>query len=145
MSGRTCIRFVGLAGVMHSRGIIVLCAVLSGAVGGCSTMGMSEQPRLVSEPPTDLALAKSITNFAKLVKWPGPPEASPVRQAHLLAPADWIVCAQSSARDLSPVYAMFFDGDKMVHYRIAVEVDDCRRVPFALVPEPPREEPAIRP
>ena len=106
-------------------------------------MGMVEQPRTVSQPPTDLALSKSITNFAKLVKWTGLPEASPVRQAHLLAPADWVVCAQSSARDLSPVYAMFFDGDNMVHYRIAVEVDDCRRVPFALVPTPPPEGPPI--
>ena len=54
-----------------------------------------------------------------------------MRQAHLLAPADWIVCAQSGARDLSPPYAMFFEGDKMVHYRIAVQVDDCRYVPYA--------------
>jgi hypothetical protein len=53
------------------------------------------------------------------------------------------VCAQSSARDLSPVYAVFFNGDKMVDFRIAVEVDDCRRVPYAPVvePAPPPELP----
>ena len=68
---------------------------------------------------------------ATTVKWAGMVEASPVRYAHLLAPGDWIVCAQSSLRDLSPPYAMFFTGDKLVHYRIAVEIDDCRRAPYA--------------
>ena len=66
-----------------------------------------------------------------------------MRQAHPLAPADWMVCAQSSARDLSPPYAMFFNGDRMVHFRIAVELDDCRRVPYAPVQEPPPEEPTL--
>ena len=56
-------------------------------------------------------------------------------------PADWIVCAQSSARDLSPPYAMFFNGDKMVHYRIAVEIDDCRRAPYAPVADAGRARP----
>ena len=68
---------------------------------------------------------------ATTVKWAGAVEASPVRYAHLLAPGDWIVCAQSGLRDLSPPYAMFFTGDKLVHYRIAVEIDDCRRAPYA--------------
>ena len=116
----------------------MLCAVLGSAVGGCSGLGMMDMPaRVVSPPPADIALAKSIIQVAKTVKWNGLPEASPVRHAHLLAPADWIVCAQSSARDLSPVYAVFFNGDQMVHFRIAVEVDDCLRVPYALVAEPP--------
>ena len=68
---------------------------------------------------------------ATTVKWAGMVEASPVRYAHLLAPGDWIVCAQSGVRDLSPPYAMFFSGDKLVHYRIAVEIDDCRLAPYA--------------
>jgi hypothetical protein len=126
---------------MRARCIAVLCALLGAALGGCSVLGMVDPPRIVSQPPVELALAKNIIQVGKAVKWNGMPEASPVRQAHLLAPADWIVCAQSSARDLSPPYAVFFNGDKMIHYRIAVELDDCRRVPYAPVPEPPPEEP----
>ena len=54
--------------------------------------------------------------MADVVKWTGIPEASPVRQAHPLAPADWMLCVQARARDLSPLYAMFFTGDSMVHF-----------------------------
>ena len=88
-------------------------------------------PRVVSQPPSESALEKSLVMVATSVKWAGTVEASPVRYAHLLAPGDWVVCAQSSVRDLSPPYAMFFTGDKLVHYRIAVEIDDCRRAPYA--------------
>ena len=88
-------------------------------------------PRIVSQPPSEPALEQSLVMVATTVKWAGTVEASPVRYAHLLAPGDWIVCAQSSVRDLSPPYAMFFTGDKLVHYRIAVEIDDCRRAPYA--------------
>jgi hypothetical protein len=54
---------------------------------------------------------------------------------------------QSAARDLSPVYAVFFNGDKLMHYRIAVEVDQCGRTPYAPVPayvEPPPVVETIR-
>jgi len=88
-------------------------------------------PRVVSQPPSEAALEQSLVMVATTVKWAGTVEASPVRYAHLLAPGDWIVCAQSSMRDLSPPYAMFFTGDKLVHYRLAVEIDDCRRAPYA--------------
>jgi len=132
----------GLGWVMRAGCVVVmLCAVLGSAVGGCSALGTMDMPaRVVSPPPADLALVKGVIEVAKAVKWTGLPEASPVRHAHLLAPADWIVCAQSGKRDMSPPYAVFFNGDKVVHFRIAVEVDDCLRVPYALVAEPPPEE-----
>jgi hypothetical protein len=128
---------------MRSWCLALSCAALAGVLAGCSGLGMVEGPRVVSQPPMELALAKGVMLVAKTAKWTGMPEASPVRQAHLLSPADWIVCAQSSARDLSPPYAMFFNGDKMIHFRIAVEIDDCRRVPYAPVAEPPPEEPTV--
>ena len=86
---------------------------------------------IISEILIVLGLPGLWIMVATTVKWAGTVEASPVRHAHLLGPGDWIVCAQSSVRDLSPPYAMFFTGDKLVHYRIAVEVDDCRRAPYA--------------
>lgn len=129
---------------MRAFWLVLSCAALGSFLAGCSGLGMIEPlPRVVSQPPMDIALARSVFQVAKTVKWTGMPEASPVRQAHLLAPADWIVCAQSSARDLSPPYAMFFNGDKMIHFRIAVEIDQCGRLPYAPVAEPPVEEPVV--
>jgi hypothetical protein len=123
---------VGRSEVMRTSCRVLLCAALAGSVGACSGLGMMEPPpRIVSQPPSEAALEKSLVMVATTVKWAGIIEASPVRHAHLLAPGDWIVCAQSSVRDLSPPYAIFFNGDKLVDYRIAVEIDDCRRAPYA--------------
>jgi hypothetical protein len=122
---------------------VLLSVVLAGCVGGCAALGQYEPPpRDLSQPPAELALEKNIAALARAVKWPGAVEASPVRQAHALAPADWVVCAQSGARNLSPPYALFFNGDDMIHYRIAVEVDDCRRTPYAIVLKPSDIPPA---
>jgi len=123
---------LGPVRVMRTSWRVLLCAALAGPLGACSGLGMIEPPpRIVSQPPSEAALEKSLVMVATTVKWAGMVEASPVRYAHLLAPGDWIVCAQSSVRDLSPPYAMFFNGDKLIHYRIAVEIDDCRRAPYA--------------
>ncbi len=128
--------FGGSVRVMRTSCRVLLSAALAGSLGAslgaCSGLGMMEPPpRIVSQPPSEPALEKSLVMVATTVKWAGMIEASPVRHAHLLAPGDWIVCAQSSVRDLSPPYAMFFTGDRLVHYRIAVEIDDCRRAPYA--------------
>ncbi|MPZ40936.1 MAG: hypothetical protein GEU95_23390 [Rhizobiales bacterium] len=121
----------------------LLCATLGAVVGGCAVLGQYDPPpRELSQPPAALALEKNLAALARAVKWPGAVEASPVRQAHLLAPADWVVCAQSGKRDLSPPYALFFNGDTMVHYRIAVEVDDCRRTPYTIALKPTDVPPA---
>src|SRR5262249_11319762 len=126
-------RVVGRAGVMRTCLRVLLCATIGAGLSGCVAIGPDPPPRVVSQPPADTALEKGVLALAQTVKWLGLVEASPVRQAHPLAPADWIVCAQSGARDFSPPYAMFFKGDTMVHFRIAVEVDDCLRVPYAPV------------
>jgi hypothetical protein len=109
--------------------LVLLCVT----VGGCVAIGPNPPPRSVSQPPAEVALEQGVLAVARTVKWMGLVEASPVRQAHPLSPADWIVCAQSGARDLSPPYAMFFNGDQMVHFRIAVEIDDCGHEPYAPV------------
>jgi hypothetical protein len=118
----------------------VLAAALAAVVGGCAVVGHEPPSRSISQPPAELALLKSITAVAKTVNWPGVVEASPVRQAQAFQPADWIVCAQGSARDPARPYALFFDGDNMVTFRLAVQMDDCMRVPYApvtLIGEPP--------
>ena len=90
---------------MRSLPSVFLCLVLA----ACS--GLSNEPaRILSLAPTPNAIEDSVAVVAKAAKWVGPPEASPARRAHLLAPADWIVCARSGARDLSPPYAIFFNG-----------------------------------
>lgn len=128
---------------MRTCRLVVLYAAL-GVLGGCAVLGHDTPPRAVSPPPAELALQKHLSAVAKTVKWPRLVEVSPVRPAHAISPADWIVCAQSSARDRSPPYALFFNGDTMVHYRIAVQIDECAYVPYAPVPLP-AEEPAAPP
>ena len=129
---------------------VLLCLVLA----ACS--GLSNEPaRILSLAPTPNAIEDSVAVVAKAAKWVGPPEASPVRRAHLLAPADWIVCARSGARDLSPPYAIFFNGNSVQHFRLAVEIDDCLREPYvlvvitgapsAVVAPPPQPEPKVVP
>jgi hypothetical protein len=108
--------------------VVLLCLALT----ACSGLSR-EAPRVVSQPPTATGVENGVVAVSSVVKWNGPPEASPVRQAHLLAPGDWIVCARSGARDLSPPYAIFFNGDALVNFRIAVELEDCMREPYALV------------
>ena len=111
---------------------LVPSALLCLALGACS--GLSNEPaRVLTLTPTPNAIEDGVAMVAKLAKWVGPPEASPVRRAHLLAPAEWIVCARSGARDLSPPYAIFFNGNAVQHFRLAVEIDDCMREPYALV------------
>ena len=119
--------------------MVLVCAALGGvlvtSLGGCSGLGMIEPPpRVVSQPPSEIALQKSLKSVARLVKWPGMAEASPVRQAHPLAPADWMLCVQSRRAISRGSTRVFFNGDNMVHYRIAVEVDECGRTPYAPVP-----------
>jgi hypothetical protein len=118
---------------MRTGRSVVLCAALGGVLGGCAVLGYDPPPRAISQPPNQIALQKSLTLVAKTVNWSGI-EASPARPAHAISPADWIVCAQSGARDLAGPYALFFNGDTMVHFRIAVLIDECARVPYAPVP-----------
>ncbi len=137
--------------VMRVCRLVVLCAALGGALGGCAVLGYDPPPRAISQPPGEIALQKGITLVAKTVNWLGVVEASPARPAHAISPADWIVCAQSGARDVARPYALFFNGDTMVHFRIAVQIDECARVPYAPVPlfveepAPPPGALAVRP
>jgi hypothetical protein len=119
--------------------LVLLWAALGGVLGGCAVLGHDPPPRAISQPPAELALQKNLQTVAKTVNWPGVVEASPVRQAHAISPADWIVCAQSGARDMSRPYALFFNGDTMVHFRMAVQIDDCTLAPYAPVAPPPEE------
>jgi len=119
---------------MRTCCLVVSCAGFAAVLGGCAVVGYDPPPRVTSQPPGELALQTSIKLVAKTVSWSGVVEASPVRQAHVISPADWIVCAQSGARDLSRPYALFFNGDTMVHFRIAVQIDACARAPYAPVP-----------
>ncbi len=133
---------------MRTCCLSLLCAALGGLAGGCAVLGYEPPPRAISQPPAELALQRNIISVAKTVNWPGVVEASPVRQAQPFAPADWIVCAQSGARDLSRPYALFFNGDTMVHFRLAVQLDECAQVPYAPVPlvvEEPARPPAPLP
>ncbi len=110
----------------------VLPLLLGLALGACSGASR-ETTRMISPPPLPEAIEQAVLQVATTAKWTGPPEVSPLRHAHLLAPADWIVCARSGARNFSQPYAIFFSGNSVLHFRLAVELDDCMREPYVLV------------
>jgi hypothetical protein len=103
-----------------------------------------ESPPLISNPlgnnpPAATAFQEAVTKVIVAVKLSGAPEVSPLRKAPLIAPANWTVCLRDTARE-SPPYALFFNGNSLVAYRVAVLIDNCAResyAPFTPVELPP--------
>jgi hypothetical protein len=59
-------------------------------------------------------------------KLAGAPEISELRRAIAIAPGDWLVCLRSNAPPFRR-YAIFFKGNQMADFRLAVLYDDCER------------------
>ena len=79
-----------------------------------------------SLPPNEDAIEKGAKTVFQTAKLGGAPEVSELRKALASAPADWLVCLRSNAPPFQP-YAMFFKGNALVDYRLAVLYDDCAR------------------
>jgi hypothetical protein len=92
---------------------------------------LAESSRLVvpepqSVPPDEPAIERGVKDLFRQVKLTGTPEVSELRKAIASAPADWLLCVRSSVPPFQP-YAMFFKGNSVVDYRLAVLYDDCAR------------------
>ena len=68
-------------------------------------------------------------------KLTGKPEVSELRRAMVSAPADWLVCLRSNVPPFQP-YALFLNGNQLVHFRLAVLYDDCAREMYMPVIDP---------
>lgn len=97
-------------------------------VAGCASENAQVQPGLQpqSTPPDQQAIEKAAQDVMLSAKLPGAPEISELRRAFVSAPADWLVCLRSNVPPFQP-YALFLNGNQLVHYRQAVVYDDCAR------------------
>ena len=100
--------------------------VLSLGLSACSWL---DSPRLVgagpaSSAPEPKAIELAVDSVMRSTKLAGDPQVSMVRRANITALADWIVCLRGNTSVFQP-YALFFRGDKLVDYRLAVLADDC--------------------
>ena len=93
---------------------------------------MQVVPEPKSLPPDSQTIEKTAKTVFQLVKLTGTMEISELRKAVLSAPADWIVCLRSNVPPFRP-YAMFFNGNIIVTYRMAVLYDDCAREMYVQV------------
>ena len=78
-----------------------------------------------SNAPEPKAIEKAVGAVVSKTKLTGDPQISQVRRANVTALADWIVCLRGDSRGAFQPYALFFRGDQMVDYRLAVLADDC--------------------
>jgi hypothetical protein len=101
-----------------------LCMVLAGCSGVITPPSVSYEN--TSPPPTEQAIAQSAKRVFTIGKLAGKAEISEPRRAHPLAPADWIVCLRSNVPPFV-TYAVFFKGDQMANFRLAVLNDQCAR------------------
>jgi hypothetical protein len=101
-----------------------LCLSLAACSWTASLQQVTDEPR--STPPTEEAIETAAKTVFKTAKLPGAPEISELRRAVPSAPAEWLVCLRSNAPPFH-AYALFFKGDQMADYRLAVLYDDCAR------------------
>ncbi|MGH6770997.1 MAG: hypothetical protein ACRECO_18470 [Xanthobacteraceae bacterium] len=85
---------------------------------------------LASNPPAARPFQEAVTNVIAAIKLAGPAEVSPLRKAPLIAPASWTACLRGTSGD-APPYALFFNGNSLIAYRVAVLIDNCARESYA--------------
>jgi hypothetical protein len=103
----------------------------------CSSTG--ELPTSVSlstgEPPDAKVWLASAQNVYKAYKMTGNPSVSPLRRAPPISPGDWILCLRSD--DFPHPAALFFNGQTLTNFRLAVAVDDCGSETYMPIEKPP--------
>ena len=104
--------------------------LLAVGLAGCSWLDSPRFPGLAgantsSSAPEPRAIEQAVGTVVKTTKLSGDPQISPVRRANVTALADWIVCLRGDSRGAFQPYALFFRGDQLVDYRLAVLADDC--------------------
>jgi hypothetical protein len=113
----------------RSAFIVGLCLALA----SCAWENVrSVNPEPKSAQPELSAIESSAKTVYTTAKLSGTLEISELRQAVPSAPADWIVCLRSNAPP-ARVYAMFFNGNTLASYRLAVLYDDCAREVYVQV------------
>jgi hypothetical protein len=104
-------------------------AAFSGVVlAGCSLAIEAPLPPAsnVVEFPDPAPLAQKLGRVVKDAQFVGPIETSPIRKAPITVLADWMLCLRGSVAAGEPqVYAVFFENNEIVNYRLAILIDGC--------------------
>lgn len=107
---------------------VILCLL----VAACASEPLPPLPEALAKPtlrgpPDAAALRAGVERVVTETKLTGVIEVSELRQAHALAPAEWIVCVRSNDPKGLPRYAVFFREKLVIEYRIGVALDGCDR------------------
>jgi hypothetical protein len=103
------------------------CALAALLVGACAFTEWGAPPAAPPPRPNVTALTDRVKAIFASLQLPGAPLVSPVRPAHPLAMADWIMCLRSDAPNQRQAYALFVQNNQIDNYRRAVGVDQCER------------------
>ena len=92
------------------------------AVAACS--GVPYQP---SEAPkfSDPAVSGIVRIVFTESKLPGTGLISQIKPAHPISRGDWVLCMKSNDPAQTRRYALYFIGNKLVHWQLAAQVDAC--------------------
>jgi len=100
----------------------LLAAAVSLAVGACSGV-----PYQLSEAPkfSDPAVSGIVRTVFTESKLPGTGLISQIKAAHPISRGDWLLCMKSNDPAQTRRYALYFVGNKLVHWQLAAQVDAC--------------------
>src|SRR4051812_15211475 len=110
--------------VVRRRGPMMLVCM---AQAGCA---LSPESPIAPTPPQPEVLQRHIQEVSVAQKLPAPLLVSPLRAAHPISPAEWIVCLKSSAPDEHRRYAVFMRNNELIAVRLAVLIDNCDHEPY---------------
>jgi hypothetical protein len=104
-----------------------LAAFFGVVLAGCSLAIEAPSPPVsdVVEFPDPAPLAQKLGRVVKDAQFVGSIEISPVRKAPVTVLADRMLCLRGSVAGDPQVYAVFFQNNEIVNYRLAILIDGC--------------------
>jgi hypothetical protein len=78
-----------------------------------------------NKPPSEKTFHDAVAQVISASKMTGTPQISRLRRGSPSAPGDWMACLRSVGTAPSQPYALFFNGDALADFRLAVMMDEC--------------------
>jgi hypothetical protein len=111
---------------------LLLAAALS-AIGCAAALAQPVEPAQGPKNYRKLVLDTLPTLFPGGGVELGEVRLSPLQETDIRAGADWIACLETDARGKPRLWALFFRGDKLVHWRGALPPDRCEGQSFSVL------------
>jgi hypothetical protein len=103
------------------------------ASGAAAAMAQTAEPAHAPRNYRKLVLDALPTLFPGGGVELGEVRLSPLQETDIRAGADWIACLETDARGQPRLWAIFFRGDKLVHWRGALPPDRCEGRSFSVL------------